>query len=77
MKSFLADRPSAAIPPLRPLVRPLEVLPCPEGAPRPAHSHSGGAVVECIREGEKVVRLVVTCTCGERIDVECIYSVGA
>lgn len=77
MKSFLADRPSAAIPPLRPIVRPLEVLPTADGAPRPVHAHGGGAVVECIREGEKVVRLVVTCACGERIEVECLYPVGA
>lgn len=76
MKPFLADRPSAAIPSLRPIVRPLEVLSAAEGAPRPAHTHGGGAVVECVREGDKVVRLVVTCTCGERIEVECIYPVG-
>jgi hypothetical protein len=85
MKSFLADRPSAAIPSLRPLVRPLEVLSAPTGGAsvassgglRPAHAHAAaGASVECIREGDRVVRLVVTCACGERIEVECLYPVG-
>jgi hypothetical protein len=76
MKPFLADRPSVAISSLRPIVRPLEVLSAAEGFPRPDHPHGGGAVVECVREGDKVVRLVVTCTCGERIEVECIYPVG-
>ncbi len=85
MKPFLADRPSAAIPSLRPVVRPLEVLSAPAGGAavastgglRPAHAHTGAsASVECIREGDRVVRLVVTCACGERIEVECLYPVG-
>jgi len=29
--------------------------------------------VEVIKQGDKVVRLVVTCTCGERIEIECLY----
>jgi hypothetical protein len=24
-----------------------------------------------------VVRLIITCSCGERMEVECIYPVGA
>jgi hypothetical protein len=32
----------------------------------------GGPVVEVIKEGEKVVR----CSCGERIEVECLYPAG-
>ena len=30
-----------------------------------------------VAEGDKVVRLVVTCACGERIEVECIYPAGS
>jgi hypothetical protein len=33
--------------------------------------------VEIIREGGKVVRLVVTCACGEKIEVECLYAAGS
>jgi hypothetical protein len=33
-------------------------------------------VVETIKEGDKVVRLIITCGCGERIEVECLYPAG-
>jgi hypothetical protein len=33
--------------------------------------------VEVIKEGDKVVRLVITCACGERTEVECIYPAGS
>jgi hypothetical protein len=32
--------------------------------------------VETVKEGDKVVRLIITCGCGERIEIECIYSAG-
>ncbi len=35
-----------------------------------------GPTVECVKQGEKVMRLIVTCSCGERIEVECIYPAG-
>lgn len=85
MKPFLSDRPSAAMSSLRPIVRPLDVVTASGGTAgetsaqgaRPTHAHPGAtASVECIREGDKVVRLVVTCACGERIEVECLYPVG-
>lgn len=37
--------------------------------PAPASGHS----VECVKQGDKVVRLIITCTCGERIEVDCLY----
>ena len=40
--------------------------------PSPEHAH--GPHVEVIKEGDKVVRLIVTCACGERTEVDCIYS---
>jgi hypothetical protein len=50
-------------------------------APRPAnHAHAAGpttAHVEVVKEGDKVVRLIVTCTCGERVEVECLYPAGS
>jgi hypothetical protein len=33
-------------------------------------------VVETIKEGDKVVRLVITCGCGQKIEIECLYPVG-
>ncbi|PTY08780.1 hypothetical protein DB347_04195 [Opitutaceae bacterium EW11] len=29
--------------------------------------------VECVKQGDKVVRLIVTCTCGEKIEIDCVY----
>lgn len=52
---------------------------------RPPHAGHAGApdaperqapAVECIRQGDKVVRLVVTCSCGERIEIDCLYPAG-
>lgn len=34
------------------------------------------ATIDVVKEGDKVVRLVVTCSCGERMEVECIYPAG-
>jgi hypothetical protein len=48
----------------------------PPGAPAAA---AGSAVphVEVVKEGDKVVRLIVTCGCGERVEVECLYPAGS
>ena len=32
--------------------------------------------VETIKQGDKVLRLIVTCACGERIEVDCLYPAG-
>jgi hypothetical protein len=37
---------------------------------------AAGASVECIKQGDKIVRLVVTCSCGERIEIDCLYPNG-
>jgi hypothetical protein len=41
-----------------------------------AHSRAE-ARVEVVKEGDKVVRLVVICACGERVEVECLYGAGS
>jgi hypothetical protein len=43
------------------------------GLAHPA-SASGGPSIEAVKEGDKVVRLVITCACGERMEVECLYG---
>lgn len=43
---------------------------------RPDVASAAGAHVEVVKEGDKVVRLVITCVCGERVEVECLYPVG-
>ena len=44
------------------------------GQVRPAPA---GPSVEAVKQGDKVVRLVVTCACGERIEIDCLYPVGS
>lgn len=36
----------------------------------------GDPAIDVVKEGDKVVRLVITCSCGERMEVECIYPAG-
>lgn len=69
-----------------PLTRPTSVAaaPAPALAGKPArpHAHGAGASstaahVEVVKEGDKVVRLIVTCVCGERVEVECLYPAGS
>ena len=83
MKSFLHGKKAVPIPALwapgpgvhtKPgiagLASSLEGKPqAPEHAPRPT--------VEVVKEGDKVVRVFVTCSCGERIELECLYPAGA
>jgi hypothetical protein len=82
MKSFLSDRQRL---PLKPLVPP----PATEGlarvtgpamstpAKRDCAAASGAAPqVETVKQGDKVVRLIVTCSCGERIEIDCLYPAG-
>jgi hypothetical protein len=51
------------------------ILPLP-GVTPPA-ALAGGPNVEVVKEGEKVVRLIITCACGERTEVECLYRAGS
>ena len=34
------------------------------------------ATVEAIKEGDRVVKLIVTCRCGEKIEILCAYAPG-
>ena len=72
MKPFLQGKKTLASNPLRPAV----VVPAVHRTgPAPAtEDHHHGPHVEVIKEGDKVVRLIITCACGERTEVDCIYS---
>jgi hypothetical protein len=80
MKPFLAGRPSLQGAALRPAQEAGESPALPPlagtaGARHAAHGTSA-ASVECVKQGDKVVRLVVTCSCGEKIEIECLYPAG-
>ena len=48
------------------------------GAMSSSHASGPGhdATVEAIKEGERVVKLIVTCRCGEKIEILCAYAPG-
>lgn len=77
MKSFLQGKKTLALESLKPPLTGishaphLEKLRADSGAPG-----TRGAHVDVVKEGDKVVRLIVTCSCGERVEIDCLYSAG-
>lgn len=81
MKSFLQGKknldasalraPTPAAPPATPRCTtpraPLSVV-----TPGASNAH-----VEVVKEGSKVSRIIVTCVCGERVEIDCLYSAGS
>jgi len=45
-------------------------------APGAVPAAPNGPSVEVVKQGDKIVRLLVTCSCGEKIEVECLYPAG-
>ena len=80
MKSFLEGKKTLAAEPLRPsLHNGTSLAPRCGSAPTGLALAAGGSAhahVEVVKEGDKVVRLIVTCVCGERVEVECLYPAG-
>jgi hypothetical protein len=57
------------------LEAPLPSVPvCMPGMVRKAPAAAPGPSVEVVKEGDRVVRIIVKCGCGERLEVECLYS---
>ncbi|HTO03697.1 MAG TPA: hypothetical protein VL069_08345 [Opitutus sp.] len=77
MNSFLQGKKILSVAPLRPMSTAAPVPPPQAGTKAPTLSSAcaGGTqpTVEVIKEGDKVVRLVVVCSCGERVEIECLY----
>jgi hypothetical protein len=79
MKSFLEGKKSLSI---SPLVAASGPTAHPQANGKNGHNHeaaSGGqkANVEIVKEGDKIVRMIVTCKCGERLEIECLYPAGS
>jgi hypothetical protein len=78
MKSFLHGKKSVSMNALVPNTS----GPAPAGVPgvgerkAPVAQAAAQPTVEVVREGDKVVRVFVTCACGERIELECLYPAG-
>jgi hypothetical protein len=82
MKSFLQGKKILKAEQLR--APGLNGLAAATAATKPAHTPlsvvtpgASSAHVEVVKEGDKVIRLVVTCVCGERVEIECLYSAGS
>ena len=58
---------------------PLRALHVHKAAPvtRPESAAPEGPSVDVVKEGDKVVRIIVTCACGEKVEVDCLYPVGS
>ena len=80
MKSFLQGKKVLNTQPLRAPNQPNAPVAKSSHAHPPVSVSTPGASsahVEVVKEGDKVVRLVVTCVCGERVEIECLYSAGS
>jgi hypothetical protein len=73
MKPFLLGKKNHDAPPLK-TPPPKAHAHGEQGLVRPAPT---GPHVEAVKEGDKIVRLVVTCSCGERIEIDCLYPAGS
>ena len=76
MKPFLHGKKNLAIASLRPLSGPLGTASGAVAPAQPGPAESAGAHVEVVKEGDKIVRIIVTCACGERVEVDCLYQAG-
>ena len=72
MKPFLTGRRALESAPLR--APHVHKSTAPAGTVRPANE---GPSVEVVKEGDKVVRILVTCACGEKVEVDCLYPAGS
>lgn len=80
MKSFLSDRPRVSMPSRPESAAPSAGAFALAGSPAKAAKHEGhhgeSPRIECVREGDRITRLVITCACGERIEIDCLYAAG-
>jgi hypothetical protein len=82
MKPFLSGRPHVSASALHPLSGAAKAKNATSGgmsalAGGPSgHVHGeekASPTIETIKEGDRVARIVVTCACGERVEIDCLY----
>ncbi len=80
MISFLQGRKALAVAPLRPVTGTPSSVSTPAAKARATQATStcdnNHPTIDVVKEGGKVVRIVVTCSCGERTEIECLYAGG-
>ncbi len=80
MKPFLLGRKTLDSSPLRTLNTSQSHN---HSSPKAGHVHTADSgnhddpQIEVVKQGDKVTRLIITCTCGERIEVDCLYPANS
>lgn len=46
------------------------------GVAAPAAPEGVSPHIDIVKQGDKIIRMVITCTCGERTEIECLYPPG-
>jgi hypothetical protein len=79
MKSFLDGKKTLSLSPLVAASGPTAQVSTngKNGHSHDSNGHGQKANVEIVKEGDKVVRIFVTCKCGERLEIECLYPAGS
>jgi len=77
MKPYLSDRPRVSTPSHPAPAASAFAFAAGGHASVARHTHtSQNTNIECVREGDRITRLVITCGCGERIEIDCLYAAG-
>lgn len=73
MKSFLHGKHALEAAPLR---VPAAAALVPGSAAGPAAPARLAPHIDLVKQGDKIVRIIVQCSCGEHTEIECLYPPG-
>ena len=76
MKSFLQGKRSIEMAALRKPVAPAAAGGTDNGDAGNVMPAGAAPHIDIVKQGDKIVRIIVTCTCGERTEIECLYPPG-
>jgi hypothetical protein len=77
MKPFLSGRAQVQSTNLQPIAGFSAAQAVAQGSGHKHEKPSSTATVETVKQGDKIVRLIVTCSCGERIEIDCLYPANS
>ncbi len=82
MRSFLSGRSGVAVldePNSAEVEKPSGLSLLASAAPLPgaAAPKVGTSSVQCVRDGDVIKKLIVTCECGKIVEIDCQYPTGA
>jgi hypothetical protein len=82
MRSFLSGRAGVAVldsPHSAEVEKPsgLSLLASAAELTSAAAPKAGASSIQCVREGDVIKKLIVTCECGKIVEIDCQYTTGA